>query len=209
MTDDPNGWPDPARPGVPLNPERDGHHWCCVYPSLPFPIVWRHDGIGFCWDNGYSPEQAAKHWRYLGPCLTPAEVQAHSAAAAAEMREACAKIVDAHAAAAKRCSEEGDVIYRIRAEFLANSYAITQAANDVRVTPLPAPDALARMLAEAKRAGMDQAAKWHDEQAAYCSKRAAERMAEGHRSAFGALKTVQATHENSAAAIRARMEDMA
>lgn len=76
------------------------------------------------------------------------------AAQAVAMREACAAIVDAHAAAAKRCSEEGDVIYRIRAEFLANSYAITQAADDVRVTPLPHADALAAQLAAERAAGV-------------------------------------------------------
>lgn len=66
-----------------------------------------------------------------------AEVAALVAAGQEAVREACAKIVEAHAAAAKRCSEEGDVIYRIRAEFLANSYAIQSAADDVRVTPIP------------------------------------------------------------------------
>lgn len=87
MTADPNGWPDPSRPGVPLHPEREGHHWCYVYPSLPFPIVWRHDGIGWCWANGYSHQVAATRWTYLGPCLTPADVAAAEQAGAVKMRE--------------------------------------------------------------------------------------------------------------------------
>ncbi len=72
--------------------------------------------------------------------LAPFVAQIKAAAfkrGAEAMREANAAVVDAHAAAAKRCSEEGDVIYRIRAEFLANSYAIQSAADDVRVTPIP------------------------------------------------------------------------
>lgn len=89
---------------------------------------------------------------------TLVDMEAAQAAGAEAMRKACAAIVDAHAAAAKRCSEEADVIYRIRAEFLANSHAITQAADDVRVTPTPAPDALARMIAEAEARGMERAA---------------------------------------------------
>jgi hypothetical protein len=72
----------------------------------------------------------------LAPFVSKIEAAAFKRGAEA-MRTDCATIVDAHAAAAKRCSEESDVIYRIRAEFLANFHAITQAADDVRVTPLP------------------------------------------------------------------------
>jgi hypothetical protein len=136
--------------------------------------------------NAEAPKWAAQR------LYTEAEVAAREAAAAAEMRETCA----AWCAVKEQTSRS----------FGSHADAYEIAARNIRALPLPAPDALARMLAEAKRAGMEEAAKWHDEQAAYCSKRAAERMAEGHRSAFGALKTVQATHENSAAAIRARME---
>jgi hypothetical protein len=162
MTDALNFWPDPACPGVPLNPERDGWHWLDNNSPQKLAAYWRaahHEWMTVKHENNVSPHYAAKYrWRYLGPCLTPAEVAAALAAQAMAMRDACAAIVDAHAAAAKRCSEEGDVIYRIRAEFLANSYAITQAADDVRVTPLPDTSALAAALAEAKREGMREAA---------------------------------------------------
>jgi hypothetical protein len=154
MTDAPNGWPDPSRPGVPLHPERDGWHWVdeCAREWSATEQAWL--------DHAGDPVPAFTYMRlrYLGPCLTRAEVAAALAAQAMAMRQACAAIVDAHAAAAKRCSEEGDVIYRIRAEFLANSYAITQAADDVRVTPLPDTSALDAMLAEARREGMRSAA---------------------------------------------------
>jgi hypothetical protein len=157
---DATGWPDASKPGVPLNPERDGWHWVNGSPLLwdQWHKVWKHSDGFECYRT--TPSQAAfRGWNYSGSLLTPAEVAAREAAAAEAMREACATIVDAHAAAAKRCSEEGDVIYRIRAEFLANSYAITQAADDVRVTPISSEAAaLARVRAEARRAGMEEAA---------------------------------------------------
>jgi hypothetical protein len=151
---DKNGWP--GEPGVPLNPEKRAKHWLSVgvrdEPTLfcwvPTTQMWRPAEAG--WEDEIYPPAVMARSKYEGPCHTPAEVAAREAAAAEAMREACAAIVAAHAAAAKRCSEEGDVIYRIRAEFLANSYALTQAANDVRALPL-APDAaavLARVRAE-------------------------------------------------------------
>ena len=140
MTDTPD-WPDPSRPGVPLNPERDGWHWVGYFVGqVPRARFW------YAEDNGWGfgpPATEPENCHYYGPILYPAEVAAREAAAfkrgAEAMRADCAAIVDAHAAAAKRCSEESDVVYRIRAEFLANSYAITQVADDVRVTPLPEP----------------------------------------------------------------------
>lgn len=84
-------------------------------------------------------------------------------------------------------------------------------APELPLEALPPPSgasALTLALAAAKREGMKAAAAWHDEQAAYCSRRAAERMAEGHRGAFGVLKTVQATHENSAKALRAAAKEI-
>jgi hypothetical protein len=157
---DANGWH--GAPGVPKNPEQTGPHWVAVDPGgTPCVVEW--NGFYQGWSEGDSmtpPSVFAETWGcYLGPCHTPAEVAALVAAGQEAMREACAKIVEAHAAAAKRCSEEPDVIYRIRAEFLANSYAIQQAANDVRVTPISSEAAaLARVRAEARRAGMEEAA---------------------------------------------------
>jgi hypothetical protein len=136
MTDAPNGWSKEAREAV--------------------QNALREAGLLSLWEMTAAPEAARTILAALAPF-----VAAREAAAAQAMRDACAAIVDAHAAAAKRCSEEGDVIYRIRAEFLANSYAITQAADDVRVTPLPDTSALAAALAEARREGMREAARMH------------------------------------------------
>jgi hypothetical protein len=85
--------------GFPQNPERDGFHW----------IVWHHDDMAFVhwwdasdqtWDryaNGYRPRYHSPNYRYLGPCLTPAEVAALVEAARREEREECAAIADAGA----------------------------------------------------------------------------------------------------------------
>jgi hypothetical protein len=79
-----NNWPDPARPGVPLNPERDGWHWvqepglnqeCALWLAKPFLGTSRG-----CWEtkgteDDWQPREVS-NWHYLSPCLTPAEVDA-------------------------------------------------------------------------------------------------------------------------------------
>jgi hypothetical protein len=135
MTNANNGWP--GAPGVPLNPERDGAHWI-VRGGRIVPALWT--AATEAWRPadkctpfaGYSARgPTVERWRYLGPCLTPAEVAARVAAAKSDgMREA-AGIARVHAAAAKRCADEGDVIHRIRAEYLANSFALNAAADDI------------------------------------------------------------------------------
>ena len=83
MTENNNGWPD--RPGVPLNPERDGWHWVedtvdgvgtghieAVYYAVWDVPIWYRSGKG-------SPITKPKEWRYLGPCLTPEEIAAKDA----------------------------------------------------------------------------------------------------------------------------------
>ncbi len=71
-------WPDPARPGAPLNPEQEGPHW----------LRYEHDGYvevsAFLWErDGYWVKSRHVHysewlgrWTYLGPCLTPDEATA-------------------------------------------------------------------------------------------------------------------------------------
>jgi hypothetical protein len=77
-----NNWPDPARPGVPLNPERDGWHWLRTLDENDAPYEWR--GSGEC-ERGRWPAHwvlvDADDWQpaectYLGPVLTAAEVEA-------------------------------------------------------------------------------------------------------------------------------------
>ena len=83
------GWPDPTRPGVPLNPERDGWHW-----------LRRNDSGGvvatvWCWGFGWGePIEDTHAWTYLGPCLTPSEVQSQLAAARRAALEEAANIVE-------------------------------------------------------------------------------------------------------------------
>lgn len=132
-----NGWSFADRLGVPMNPERDGWHWVQNGAGEPSCQRWSHGRWTVHGDVGWTPAQVATlmHLRYLGPCHTPAEVAALVAAGQEGMREACAAIVDAHAAAAKRCSEEADVIHRIRAEYLAKAFALKTAAADIRARP--------------------------------------------------------------------------
>ena len=71
-------WPDPARPGVPLNPEQEGLHW----------LRYEHDGYvevsAFLWErDGYWVKSRHVHysewpgrWTYLSPCLLPDEAEA-------------------------------------------------------------------------------------------------------------------------------------
>ena len=74
---DTNTWPDPERPGVPLNPERNVWHWiddgrgpeCAEFLSVAG--TWVKVGT----EVEYGPAYAAR-WRYFGPALTPAEVEA-------------------------------------------------------------------------------------------------------------------------------------
>lgn len=91
-------WPDPARPGVPLNPERDGTHWLWVSQATGALMAFQWhappgpDRVG-AWIN-IAREITTSHpldavrmgLTYCAPCLTPAEVAAREAAAAAVMR---------------------------------------------------------------------------------------------------------------------------
>jgi hypothetical protein len=70
-----NGWP--GEPGVPLNPERDGWHWCERDGGLE-PRFWSSGqqlwtGSRNSW---ISPKMLLALFGYAGPCLTPAEVEA-------------------------------------------------------------------------------------------------------------------------------------
>lgn len=99
---DPNGWPDPMRPGVPMNPERDGWHWLdeCAREWSAIDQAWL--------DHAGDPIFMVPYerFRYFGPCLTPAEAAARVAEARREgMREA-AGIAEEHSKAAKRGAAE-------------------------------------------------------------------------------------------------------
>ena len=71
-----NGWPDPVRPGVPLNPEQDGWHWLDSFNREKTIVFWHGENQGNegHWE-GY-PLWIAQDWVYLGPVLTPDEAEA-------------------------------------------------------------------------------------------------------------------------------------
>ncbi len=69
-------WPDPARPGVPLNPDRDGWHWLS---SRGFSALHWWDADHQLWpqtNRDMTPGLAAHYHHYLGPVLTPQEAAA-------------------------------------------------------------------------------------------------------------------------------------
>jgi hypothetical protein len=106
---DPNNWPDPAKPGYPLNPERDGWHWLAQADCNPCPAYWRAaqeewmQGGLICIGTAHVKYLCGDHFvggvRYIGPCLTPAEVEAREQAARREGMEEAAQEVDCGCAA--------------------------------------------------------------------------------------------------------------
>ena len=136
-------------------------------------MLWSTDGKA--WDTGDGWEfctspRMTERTRYLGPCLTPAEVAAREQAAAVKMREACAAIV-------------------------ANVYPVTHGATrewrkarDAVAALSASNDALDAMLAQAKREGMEEAARLVDE--------------------TGFRPSGYATQQALAAAIRARAKEI-
>jgi hypothetical protein len=92
----PNGWPDPARVGVPVEPERDGWHWLTWTPTnTPFAVQWTPSGQ---WLPSRYWQQARHEWaarmcHYIGPALLPAEVAAAVAQARREGLEEAAQLV--------------------------------------------------------------------------------------------------------------------
>lgn len=79
-----NTWPDPARPGVPLNPEKDGWHIVQEGDLDPEFAFWRakpwlEHALG-CWETKGTEDEFCPHeisnWRYLGPVLPPDEASA-------------------------------------------------------------------------------------------------------------------------------------
>lgn len=87
MTDaqNPGGWPDAARPGVPKNPEQSGAHRLRHHGSdLEWDALWSCGGTWLDLSGDFSTTHAAAFYDYLGPCLTPAEVAVRVERAEAE-----------------------------------------------------------------------------------------------------------------------------
>ena len=80
MTDTSNGWP--GKPGVPLNPEKDGWHWLQTPDGELVPYNWRPEGE--CewgrwaseWIYDKEDDWNPKDCIYLDPCLTPDQATA-------------------------------------------------------------------------------------------------------------------------------------
>jgi hypothetical protein len=97
-----NGWP--GKPGVPMNPERDGWHWIFLLGGKDNAqvIEWLGPEIG--WDEtDWTTEDFGLHARYLGPALTPAEVDAR-------VKEAQLNALEEAARAAKKAGERHEEI---------------------------------------------------------------------------------------------------
>ncbi len=75
MTDTNNGWP--GKPGVPLNPEKDGAHRLRHQDSgLMADALWSCGGTWLDLSGDFSIPHAAAFYDYLGPCLTPDQATA-------------------------------------------------------------------------------------------------------------------------------------
>ena len=114
-----NNWPDPARPGVPLNPGREGWHWVQRADKgfVPSPriILWTDDWTSgqFSWDAiGYSDDERklGRDFRYLGPALTPAEVEARVQQARRDALEEAAQWHDEQRESSERGLEYSSLV---------------------------------------------------------------------------------------------------
>ena len=97
----PNGWPDADHPGVPLNPERNGAHVLLYHDAyglrapIEMTLLWTVAGEWINEDGeARDAQQASYTFSYLGPCLTPAEVEAKAKAARQEGIEEAARLCD-------------------------------------------------------------------------------------------------------------------
>ncbi len=90
---DTNGWA--GKPGVPLNPEQSNWHWVSLLggEDNEQAIEWLGPDIG--WDDtDWSTEDFGLHARYLGPAITPAEVEARVQQARRDALEEAARVAE-------------------------------------------------------------------------------------------------------------------
>jgi hypothetical protein len=102
---DNNNWPDPARPGVPTNPDWDGaYHWLSYESEEPGLYEW--DGKYWKMGGGHAPmDYVVDHFTYIAQALTPAEVEARVATARKDALEEAAQWHDQQASEAQRLSD--------------------------------------------------------------------------------------------------------
>lgn len=168
--------------GLPENPERNGWHWVKDPGQEAAPTLWTlRWGSWWLGDNERSAAYLAqKGYRYLGPCLTPADLAARVEAE----RERCAD--EAEEFDREECFTAGGPEQNVCSVIAARIRALG---------PTPAYDAAIKA-AEAR--GMERAAVWHDAEA----KKAGEWRAWGGPP-DKALQAKEAFHIEAAAAIRA------
>lgn len=141
---DATGWPDPARPGVPLNPAQDSEGHVISLDGVIEVYRWEAKQGLFLDKAGrwLAPADFDQYDKYLGRIYNPAEVAAREAAAWCAGRDAGVARGDKWTRDHYGEGQRLDIIE-----------AIAQ-------VPLPADlsDALARVCAEAVREGMERAA---------------------------------------------------
>jgi hypothetical protein len=169
MTD--NNWPDPVRPGVPLNPERDGWHWVQNGKGRPSCQQWKAGMWSISGEGGWTAAQVATllHLRYIGPCLLPFEITD------AERKE----ISDNNWPDPTPEMLNGDPIFdaiwgvikwwdiNVPAIYSGYCGATGNHARAIRdaIGPVLTPAEVDARVKEARRDALEEAARWHNEQA--------------------------------------------
>jgi len=170
---DNNGWPDPARPGVPPN---KGPHWL-RYGSSDDIYWWNGKEYWSEIEGGYHGEswrptvEWASAWTYLGPCLTPAEVDARVKEAVdlgrdiatRELGPQIAMLIPWQTAIEDARANWCDAVADDETPKAALHHLI-QIEMDAALDPKVS-QAAADLVAKAKRDALEEAARWHDEQA--------------------------------------------
>jgi hypothetical protein len=66
-------WPDPAKPGVPLNPDREGPHLVIDTRGLRRWAWWTpaSDKLGGTWNAQGVTGESGQDWIYIGPAKAP------------------------------------------------------------------------------------------------------------------------------------------
>lgn len=160
MTDqNAGGWPDPTRPGVPLNPERDGaHRLRHMHADQEWDVLWLCGGTWLDGSGSFSIPHAAAFYTYLGPCLTPAEIAAREEAAAVAMREAAAAKLDGEAADLEAWALAHPELAEAEPDFWNEQHArynrASNMAEAIRALPLPTA-ALDAALERAREEGVE------------------------------------------------------
>lgn len=149
-TPDARGWPDAERPGVPLRADEERKHWLIHpldvgKPNGEMPAYW--DGKGW-WLVGcgrcFAPSEIAPY-RYLAPCLTPAQVDAAVQAECAALLDACKRLADVEVIAASPKDDDLVIV----------SYSMVRQAREA-IRARGTTDALAQQIAEAEKRGAER-----------------------------------------------------